>query len=120
MGRDAVLCAPARRELACAAARTPAAPPPLLPAFSSRAVDSGVARRAWRKQIEAEEQKMDPDLRDSTQNILDWVSGCLALPPGAPLVERCGLTVRARARTRVASWTRSSESAKRESGRIFG
>ena len=31
------------------------------------------SRRAWRKQIEEEERKMDPDLRDSTQNIIDWV-----------------------------------------------
>jgi hypothetical protein len=29
--------------------------------------------RAWRKEIEEEERKMDPDLRDSTQNIIDWV-----------------------------------------------
>ena len=31
------------------------------------------SRRAWRKQIEEVERKMDPDLRDSTQNIIDWV-----------------------------------------------
>jgi hypothetical protein len=47
---------------------------------SKEALEAWAETRAYRKELEKEEAEMDPDLRDSSKNILDWVS-CLAFAP---------------------------------------